>query len=204
MRSPITGPFAPSVVRLGVPLLDWQLWCLGRDIPAPGGNLRGRAGFGRHRPEALGTGSAAYVRDLGRGQRLIAWGFGIFFGDDTEGGVLLRRHGFLPRLAPFADVPMPIWLPEQVAPVRSPRDGSAWQRARRLVAGIAAALASHERFVLEAAGPEHRRQCAAERPRHVRRALSVSPLETAEAWDALAVALRDDVPLSPSALSSAA
>ncbi|MFN9575311.1 MAG: hypothetical protein ACK6AH_01970 [Gemmatimonadota bacterium] len=99
---------------------------------------------------------------------------------------------------------MPIWLPEQVAPVRSPRDGSAWQRARRLVAGIAAAMAAHERFVLEAAGPEQRRQWAAERPRHVRRALCVSPRVTAVGWDALAVALRDDVPLSPSALSSAA
>ncbi|MFN9575310.1 MAG: hypothetical protein ACK6AH_01965, partial [Gemmatimonadota bacterium] len=57
MQSPITGPFAPSVVRLGVPLLDWQLWCLGRDILAPGGNLLGRAGFVRHRPEALVPGA---------------------------------------------------------------------------------------------------------------------------------------------------
>jgi hypothetical protein len=78
-----------------------------------------------------------------------------------------------------ADVPMPTWLPEQVSPVRSPRDGASWARARRLVAGIASAMASYKRFVLVATGPEHRRQCAAERPRHVRRALSVSPLESA-------------------------
>lgn len=201
---PSARPFAASVVRLGVPLLDWQLWCLGRDIHAPGGNLLTAAGFVRHRPAMLGTGTAAYVRTLDRCQRLVVWGFGIFFGDDAEGGVMLRRHGFLPRLAAFADVPMPTWLPEQVAPVRSPRDGASWLRARRLVAGIASAMAAHERFVLEAVGPEHRRQCAAERPRHVRRALSVSPLETAEAWDSLSAALRDEVPLSPPAMSSAA
>lgn len=179
----------PAVVREATPLLDWQLWCLGRDICVACGNLLLAAGFERHRPDRLGTGTAAYVRELGPGRRLIVWGFGVCYGDDALGGVFLRRHGFLPRLTP-ATIPMPAWLPTHVRPARAPRNAEAWRQARTLTAAACEALAAHERFVLATVGADHRHRCAAERPRRMQRALRIAPHETAAAWDAVAGILR--------------
>lgn len=187
-----SAPLSSPTVRRAATLLDWQLWCFGRDIHAPGGNLLLARGFERHRPTRLGTGTAAYALECGPGCRIIAWGFGLFYGDDAHGGVFLRRHGFLPRLVPSATVPMPAWLPAHIAPARSPRDGVTWAVARRLAAAACEALAAYERFAVDAAGAGHRICCAAERPRRMRRTLPVPPQETAAAWLALADTVRSD------------
>jgi hypothetical protein len=82
--------------RIASVLLDQQMWCWGRDIVRSEGNLLLQFGFRKERPPATVSGCTAYILTPFPGCQLILWGFGLFFGLESSGGVFLRRYEFKP------------------------------------------------------------------------------------------------------------
>jgi hypothetical protein len=187
---PVTVP-PRAVFRLGVPLLDWQLWCFGRDV-CTGGNLLLETGFVRHRASCGGAAGTAYQRPIGRDRVLTVWGFGVHLGDAVSGaGVFVRRHAFLPRLGP-ARLALPIGRPCDMPAFAVPRDAAAWSRARTLMGALCTALADYERDVARRVDSTHRQRCLLERPRRIQRQLPIPVEATADAWRRLAEAFGTD------------
>lgn len=97
----------PSIDPLGLPatarrraatLLNQQCWCWGYDVRRHAGNLLIAHGFERYRVPQGQQGSSAYTLSLGSGKAVVLWGFGVFYGDQSLGGLYVRREGFNPRL----------------------------------------------------------------------------------------------------------
>lgn len=172
--------------RVQAQLLDHQLWCLGCDIRSPEGNLLLAFGFERHRPPAGRTGSSAYrLRDAGRSSTIVCWGFGIAV-ETTDERLFLRRHPFLvEHYTGDARETIGFDLPAR-RPGLSLADDDA---PRQAFASLARLWASYERWIASTAPATWRRQCWAERPRHVRRALRFGADELERGWMAMAGAL---------------
>jgi hypothetical protein len=179
-------------------LIDQQLWFLGRDIGAPGGNALLRFGFGRQRPER--GGSTAYLLPLPPEREddtesvLICWGFAMYAGrgstiiETTESpaswaGVCIERFGSTPRLiaAPlgptihqFADLPRG----------SAPRSDNDWRFTTRLMARMARTCSAYESWAIDTLGDSHRRLALRDAPRHKR--LRFTPVPSlASVWDTL-------------------
>jgi hypothetical protein len=176
----------PEVERRGAALLDQQMWCWGQDVRRPEGNALLRYGLERHPPPEGERGASAYSGQAGPGCRVVLWAFGLFYGDDDAGGLYLRRYALAPTWAPAAELPLPLWDPEQLPPSRPPRGAEERARVRVLLSGALAWVAGYERWAIGALGPEHRERCVAAWPRAV-----VPAGDMAEAWAALAEACRD-------------
>ena len=161
-------------------LLDQQMWCWGRDIRHPDGNLLLRRGFAACRPPAGTVGSSAYAMDLPGGPRLTLWGFGLCLGTPGDGLVYLGRSRFRPTWRPEPDLPGPAWDATRLPRFRDPRGDDEWDRARRLIVGILEALGDYEEWALATAGPDHRRACVGSwtKPR-------TAPARVAPSWRSL-------------------
>jgi hypothetical protein len=150
----------PSRIRsLGRALLDQQLWCWGRDITRPGGNLLLEYGFERFRPPEDWSGSSRYTYSPAPGEWVTLWGFGVLYGEDALGGLYLRRRSFSPQLLPEARPEQPVWSPGQLTGLRSPTAGEC-TAANRLLHCFCVWNARYESWVQRAAAG-HRRECVA-------------------------------------------
>lgn len=110
-------------------LVDQQFWCFGKDIEHPLGNLLGRYGLSRQSPPPDTEYASIYRAELSATRRIVLRGFGMFYGDDSRGGIFLSRAGVL-RLTPAADLSQPPWmimdLPKMRAPIAGDRDDVRW------------------------------------------------------------------------------
>jgi len=105
-------------------LLSQQIWCWGQDIKRPEGNWLLEIGFERTTPPANQKDCASVYRlKLSAGQRLILRGFGVFFGDDRQGGIFIERYGFSPQFTIHSRLVGDPWFCEDLPPMRPPADG---------------------------------------------------------------------------------
>jgi hypothetical protein len=165
---------------MGRALLDQQLWCWGRDIVRPQGNVLLRYGFSRSRPPEGRFGSSAYTLRPDPRIRITLWGFGVFYGSAGSGGLFLKRRSFSPLLTPQPD-PGGAWSQADLPPVHSPASREECRTARRLLCGVLGWIAEYERWVRTELGPDHRRLCVAEWPK-----AALPADEMAEGWLKLA------------------
>ena len=159
-RLPRRGWCYPRPVRrFAERLFGQQLWCWGRDIQFPAGNLLIRYGFSRHRERGV-DGSTCYRLDSGS-RHIALWGFGIWYGRRELGGIYLDRFRFVPRWGNFESLALGIHWPKDLPPCGRPHGPRQWKCAHRLCREMLAWIASYERWVQREAGLDYRRQCVA-------------------------------------------
>jgi hypothetical protein len=190
-------------------LIDQQLWFLGRDICASGGNALLAFGFERQRPPAGVVGSSSYVlpsqripNRLHEDDVLICWGFALYLGpmlgsagcapEAADGssearGLIVERFGSSPRLtrAPVrSDIHHVTALP-----AATPAVTEAQRRTlrHRLVA-LSDVMASYERWARTHLGVAHRAAALREVPRHKRQRFA-DATDLAGAWQQVARAV---------------
>jgi hypothetical protein len=172
----------PAIFRRhGTSLIQQQFWLWGQDIKRPCGNLLLARGFSKERPPEGVAGSSTYTLDLGPGQTITLWGFGLFVGSRSVGGLYVGRFRLAPLLVDQSMSPRRVWEPRQLPVRRRPEDDSSWARARWLLEMALRWVGEYERWVLETQGAAYRADCLAAWPRAVS-----SPRELATQWFHLA------------------
>jgi hypothetical protein len=137
--------------------MNQQCWCWGCDIRYPAGNLLLRHGATRLRPIEPRSGrSTAYHLQLDGGGGMVLWGFGLAIAPARGLAVLLLRYDPLPRLIHEVVALRTVWAPSDLPPYETTDSAPAWWSALAAFRWIA----SYERWVIEAAGPDWRRHCA--------------------------------------------
>lgn len=139
---------------------DQQMWCLGRDIARPAGNLLLDLGLCRYRPAKPDAGSTLYTAPVPPGGSVFVWGFGAMYAEPEWGGVFVRRYDFSPRLTDRVaalGVHAPADLGRLVSPA-TPRDLA---RVRRLLPALVGWFAKYEHWVAENHGAAYRAGCLA-------------------------------------------
>ncbi|HEY1189359.1 MAG TPA: hypothetical protein VGE74_17025 [Gemmata sp.] len=166
--------------RRAAALLDQQLWCWGRDVARPEGNVLLGLGMCRYRATGARGGTAYTGRVAGDGVVWL-WGFGLLYGLPDLGGVFLRRNGFEPLLL---DRPpgRPVHRPEHVGPCARPVTARQRATAGTLVRAAADWIAGYEHWVAETFGAAYREATLAARDR----APAVPGPVMAKAWEHLA------------------
>ena len=154
---------ASSARRHAAELLDQQLWCWGRDIARPEGNVLLDLGLCRHRSPGPGVDRSAYSGTTPGGDTVWLWGFGVMLCRPGGAGVFLKRYRFDPLL---------VRLPGQraafsPAELGCSRPASARERAEvaTLVRSLAGWVASYEHWVAETLGGGYRAATLAARDR---------------------------------------
>jgi hypothetical protein len=177
--------------RRAVALLDQQLWCWGRDVARPEGNILLGLGMCRYRSAVPGPDRTAYTGRVAGDGVVWLWGFGLVYCLPNLGGVLLRRYGFDPV---FVEEPQrPVHTPEQLAPFVRPTTARDRAAAGELVRAAAAWIAGYEHWIAETFGTTYREATLAARDKPP----AVPAKEMARAWEHLAkksVRLSDTAP----------
>lgn len=147
-----------TVRRFGGRLLAQQLWCWGRDIEFPEGNLLMRFGFERHRDHEMEDRSTCYRLDREE-LHVCMWGWGMFFGHRDLGGLFLDRFDFRPTWAPVESISLAIHWPDELPVFSRPQGRSQWRRARKLWKSLLLWIADYEKWVRDTVGIAYRREC---------------------------------------------
>ncbi|SEM85875.1 hypothetical protein SAMN05444354_12487 [Stigmatella aurantiaca] len=184
------APALPAVLPLALQrdaerLFDITLWCLGKDVTCPEGNLLLRRGLSRTRRPEDQKGCSAYGCVLPGGASLTMWGFGMLLQEEAE-ALFLARDGFSPRWVEPACVRWPVFLAEGLGPLRTPLRFEEQRAARRAVVTVAEWLALYEEWVLAELGVDWRRECLESR----RKASPVRAEELPGAWWRIATRAR--------------
>jgi len=170
--------------RAAAALLDFQMWCWGQDIVRPEGNLLlGHAE--RWRPDG-GRGSSHYRVRLDASRALILWGFAVAVDSPNAPYVVLRRHGFTPRVLDRERVKWPIARPEALPRGERPRSAAEAALVHEALAAAVGWITEYERGVRTSVGAAWRQECLRRRPRELRRRLRCAPDALVEAWSDLA------------------
>ena len=149
----------PRPIRnFGRKLLAQQLWCWGRDIEYPDGNLLTQFGFERHRYDGAAERSTCYRLDEEK-RHVCMWGFGMFFGYRDLGGLYLSRFDFCPGWAPIESLSLAIHQVADLPLFARPRGRAQWNQARELWKSQLQWIAGYERWVRATVGLAYRRKC---------------------------------------------
>lgn len=162
-------------------LLDQQLWCWGRDVTRPQGNVLLGLGMCRYRSAAPGPGRTAYTGRVAGDGVVWLWGFGLLFCLPERGGVFLRRNRFEPLLIERPPE-RPVHRSEDVGPLVRPVTARQKATAGELVRAAAAWAAGYEHWVAETFGRAYREATLTARER----APAISAGDMAGAWEHLA------------------
>ncbi|MEN1679674.1 MAG: hypothetical protein AAGJ46_08775 [Planctomycetota bacterium] len=172
-----------ELLKQGVALLCQQIWCWGRDILRPEGNWLVELGFERVKaPEDLEQCSSVYTLQLPRGRRVVLRGFGVFFGDDSHGGVFLPRYEFAPKFTANATLNCPPWSANDL-PELTPPDESNQDACRSMTLDLIDWIHGYEANVVEQLGIDYRRSTLADWKGGKRKSLPAE--ELAGAWRSL-------------------
>jgi hypothetical protein len=140
-------------------LMSQQLWCWGRDIKSPQGNLLMQYGFERHREPGKGSsGSTCYRLDDGP-LHLALWGFGLFYGERSSGGLFVGRYDFRPRWANLESLSSAVHYPDDLPPFGRPSGVRQWKAAHRLCRNMLDWIINYEHWVQQEAGLPFRQRC---------------------------------------------
>jgi hypothetical protein len=170
-------------------LLDQQMWCWGRDIVEPQGNLLSAFGGAYHSCPLVPKTSSRYEW-IGPGRRstesvqVVLWAFGLIYAEGDR-SVYVRRHGFDPKLCLERIDISGHWSPDGLTAWRAPRSPAATACCRELIAGLCAWIAQYEAWIQAVEGVRHRELVLAAWKTPV-----CTAGETSGAWLELAAAIR--------------
>jgi hypothetical protein len=118
-------------------------------------------GFSRQRPPEEEKGSSAYLLQHDPDTLVVLWGFGVFYGSPTTGGIHLGRYGFTPEIVPWLNTTMVPWLPEQLVIAELPCTHTAQQWVESQFIEALRWIAGYEAWVSATYGLEYRQRCVA-------------------------------------------
>lgn len=154
--------FSPEAKKLGELLLHHQCWFFGRDILHPDGNLLLRYGFERFKAASGKDGTNRYRFAGDKSVEVDLWGFGLFYGNGTSGGLFIRRYDFNPRLFEHGKLGSRIFkfdhLPVNRLPVTEPEIANA----KQLTVDAISWILSYEDWIENTCGKDWRRKCLRE------------------------------------------
>ena len=181
-------------------LLSQQIWCWGQDIMRPQGNWLLEFGFDRIEPPAdRAECPSIYKLALPHGRRVLLRGFGVFYGDQKQGGVYLPRYEFQPRYIKHADLANEPWTKADLPKLR--RSGKARRPAcTALVQDLIDWIWRYELHTAAHLGIEYRRKTLLEWDDGTRPVVSAEDL--APAWCALSGLFSSDFDRSRRRLTS--
>lgn len=140
-------------------LLNQQFWLWGCDIRRAEGNLLAELGFTKAKsPPESGVDISQYRSSLTPHRTLTLWGFGLWLGDDSLGGIFIPRSGFKPRCTRVALETTDAWQPAWFEGVTDPAGSDDIAVYRHLLVDALEWIAWYEERVLEIAGIDYRRQ----------------------------------------------
>ena len=165
---------------IGRKLLTQQCWCWGQDIKCEAGNVLLQYGFERIRPPAGESGATTYSLKLLPNARVSLWGFGLFYGEEGQGGVFIGRFNFEARFCAHWDLPRPVWAPPHLNDfVRVPSTRGERERTRLLLSRAVLWMGRYESWVLATHGIEYRCRCLEKFPQ------AVAPDVALQSWKPL-------------------
>lgn len=143
--------------RWAAGLLDQQLWCLGRDIARPDGNVLLGLGMCRYRAPGGEASSlyTLYTAAVESGGSLFLWGFGAMYAEPGAGGVFVRRHDFAPRLT-ARESAVGVFDPVALGRLTTPTAARELAAVRTLLPRLAGWFARYEHWIAETHGPAYR------------------------------------------------
>lgn len=153
-----TEIFTAEIESFGELLLHHQCWFFGRDVLHPSGNLLIRYGFERCGVPDGSAGSNCYRL---RGEEPIEinlWGWGVFFGNTSVGGIFIKRYDFRPRLFSVGKLNAPVFQSAELPPNRSPREAFQVKTARHLTIDFIRWILRYEDWIAETCGAKWRRK----------------------------------------------
>lgn len=154
-------------------LMNEQCWCWGADIRHKDGNLLLTYGFRRDRAPAPHIGSNMYSFHPCPRQLIALWGWGLFYGDVSLGGVFIGRNGFAPLLTSASTLATPIFSSGDLPSLQIPVSETEYQLTGQLTGKALRWIAAYERWIVPIVGETHRLACLAEwRKRPVDQVLS--------------------------------
>ena len=152
-----SGETMNDVARDAAGLLSQQLWCWGRDILRPAGNWLIELGFDRISPPIeMPDCASVYTLTLSPSKRIVLRGFGLFFGDDSRGGVFLERFAFQPQFTNQSTMTLDAWSCQDLPPLRKP-EGSERSACRLMTMELIDWIIGYETQVIERLGIDYRR-----------------------------------------------
>lgn len=154
--------FTPEIEFFGEQLLHHQCWFFGRDIHHPQGNLLIRYGFERCGTPDDKAGSNCYRLCGKEPLEINLWGWGVFFGNTSLGGIFIKRFDFRPRLFESGRLNEPVFKSEQLPPNRPPREGCEIKTARHLTVDFTRWILRYEDWIENECGKSWRRKCLRE------------------------------------------
>lgn len=146
------------IQNFGVRLLAQQLWCWGRDIERSQGNLLLQTGFEQHRYRGDEERSTCYRLDDGQ-THICLWGFGLFYGHRSLGGLFLNRFDFCPQWSPVESLAASIHQTADLPSFGRPSGLQQWQQALQLWTSLQDWIAGYEKSVCADHGNAYRRKC---------------------------------------------
>lgn len=176
--------FPNSIRKLGVDLLNQQMWLFGCDIRRREGNLLLKYGFEKFCPPVNIKGSTCYCKYLGKPEWLMLWGFGLYLQNENEIGLFLKRYEFTPRLMKF---PSRVWNIEQMPCSHIPQCVDECEKSKSLMSKACAWMAEYETWVLQNAGPAYRKKCLDGWSLK----MVCEPQEISSTWNQIAIACTD-------------
>jgi hypothetical protein len=164
-------------------LFDQQLWCLGRDIQHPQGNILLELGLCQYRePGQPVNGCTMYSGPLDDEATLTLWGFGVLIVMPESPAVFIRRYDFQPK---FCNPPTcPIHDMDRLGSLANPVNSADVLLLRDRLPRLCEWFARYEHWIAETHGIMYRANVLAAR------AAKRPPVETATnqaaAWARLA------------------
>lgn len=181
IRQPDLLPLPSKLRRLGVTLLDQQMWCWGQDVRRTEGNLLLAYGFTRHRDPDCPRSS--YMLTPSPDCQIALWGFGMFYGDAQIGGIFLKRYEFRPKLATVPHLSSYCINQAEAPPTRSPRTPDEAARATSLSAAALHWISQYEQWIALNVGLDYRQHCI---DKWQRAKQSIAAEAVATSWQELA------------------
>jgi len=157
-----TAVFTSEIQTFGEFFLHHQCWFFGRDIWHPQGNLLMRYGFERCGVDENQTGSNCYRLRNEKAVEINLWGFGVFYGHASLGGIFIKRYDFRPHLLKVGKLNLPIFKSEQLPPSRLPREAVQIKTARYLTIEFVNWILRYEDWIEKTCGKSWRRKCLRE------------------------------------------
>ena len=146
------------VLRFGGKLMEQQVWCWGRDVEFPDGNLLMRFGFERQRDHTSPKRSTCYRLDR-QDLHVCLWGFGMFFGLNEVGGIYLSRSDFRPKWTAVESLSSAVHRRDELPAFARPRGRDQWHDAREMWKAMLLWIAEYETWVCQTVDVAYRCEC---------------------------------------------
>jgi len=174
---------SPFMRHHGQLLFDRQMWCWGRDVRYPHGNLLIEYGCRKDPTPDPRRAASRYHAKLNDGGSLSIWAFGLLYQCEAE-QVFLRRSDFRPQFVPSGTDWSTVWRSTEVPQLTRPGNPAQQERALEGLRAMIRWMGAYESWVHTRTGAEWRSSVLAAWP-DCRKARHLSSTDMASQWEGM-------------------